>query len=135
MRCCCLWLLAAGAFLGASACANTSTSTSPSAPAITFTGSVAPYGTSSQTIEAATAGTLTLTLTWNGNVDLDLYLTDDLCSGYPPDACSILTRSTASSGNHEEVTWPVKKQQRFKVWADNFSPNAGADYTVVAVIR
>lgn len=126
--------LAAG--LALSACGG-STPTSPDGGATTqtLTGSVSAYGTASHSVEAARTGTLTVTLTWAGPADLDLYLTSIDCTGYPPDGCLILARSTASSGNQEQIEWAAAANERFKVWIDNFSPAISSDYTVVASQR
>ena len=115
-------------------------SSSPVAPegqgsAQNFTGSVAAYGTTSHAVVVTRAETLTVTLTWAGGADLDLYLTGIDCTGYPPDNCLILARSTASSGTREEIQWPAAANDRFKIWVDNFSPTAASDYTVVTAVR
>jgi len=133
----CIAAIAASLLL--TACGSSSSSpTSPGAPTgqpQTATGTVAAYGTSSQDIQVTRAGTLTVTLTWSGGVDLDLYLTRSDCTGYPPDACLILARSTASAGTKEEIQWSAAADDRLKVWVDNFSPTSSADYTITTVVR
>ena len=127
-------ILGIGLALLAAACGGKAP-TAPSAPSTTINGTVAAYGTSSHDVEMATGGTVTITLTWTANVDLDLYLTDNQCSGYPPDRCFILAQSIQSAGRREEITWPVKQQERYKIWVDNFSPGLAADYTIEVVVR
>ncbi len=130
-------LLALVATVTLSACGGATTPTTPSggSDTQTITGSVGAYGTASHSVQAARAGSLTVTLSWSGNADLDLYLTPIDCTGYPPDACDILVRSTASSGNQEIVEWPAVANQQFKVWIDNFSPTTSTSYTVVATLK
>jgi len=101
----------------------------------TLSGSVAPYAITSHAHAAAQAGTLTVTLTWTAQADLDLYVTASACTGYPPDACVILARSTASSGQREEVTLPVTANSALKLWVDNFSPQTAAAYSITATLR
>lgn len=127
---------ALAAALGLAACGG-STPTSPDGgeSTQTLTGSVSAYGTASHSVEAARAGTLTVTLTWAGPADLDLYLTPIDCTEYPPDGCLIMARSTASSGNQEQIAWPAGASDRFKIWIDNFSPSLSANYTIVASIH
>jgi len=129
---------ALAAALMLAACGGTaSTPTSPDGGATTqtLTGNVSAYGTASHSVEAARAGTLTVTLTWAGPADLDLYLTPIDCTEYPPDGCLIMVRSTASSGNREQIEWPAAANERLKIWIDNFSPSLSADYTIVASIH
>lgn len=129
----------AAAALWLAACGGTSSSpTSPGAPTgatETVTGSVAPYAFTSHLIQVARTGTLTVTVTWTGSTDLDLYLTKDDCTGYPPDACLILVRSTASSGNQEKILYPATADNRYKIWIDNFSPTQSVDYTITTVVN
>jgi hypothetical protein len=133
----CIAALAASLLL--TACGSSSSSpTSPEAPTgqpQTVRGNVTPYGTSSHDIQVTRAGTLTVTLTWSGGVDLDLYLTRSDCTGYPPDASLSLARSTATAGNKEEIQWSAAADDRLKLWVDNFSPTAAADYTITTVVR
>ena len=132
-----LWTAAVLAVVLAAAACGGNTPTSPDGgdSTQTITGSVSAYGTASHSVEAARAGTLTVTLTWTGPADLDLYLTSIDCTEYPPDGCLILARSTASSGNREQIEWTAASTDRFKIWIDNFSPTISSDYTVVASLR
>jgi hypothetical protein len=107
----------------------------PTGETQTVTGSVAPYDIASHLIQVTHAGTLTITTTWTGGSDLDLYLTRDDCTGYPPDACRILVRSTASSGNQEKIQWTAAAGDRYKIWIDNFSTTAGVDYTITTEVH
>ena len=100
----------------------------PTGSTQTFTGSVALYAITSHAHTVAQAGTLTVTLTWTAQADLDLYVTASACTGYPPDACVILARSTASSGQREEVTLPVTAGAALKLWAKDL-PAGAADPT------
>ena len=101
----------------------------------TFTGQVPAYQTRSHDYTATAAGTLTVTVTWTVGADLDVYLTGPDCTGYPPDSCAILARSTLETGTTEELTRRVQQNDRFKVWVDNLSRSAGADYQGFAVVR
>jgi hypothetical protein len=96
---------------------------------------VGAYAITSHEVDGPAARTLAVTLTWTAAVDLDLYLTDTECTGYPPDRCHVLARSTESTGQREEVTWPLSQSTRLKVWVDNFSRAAGADYTLAVAVR
>lgn len=137
--------------LSGAACADAGSPTSPTPPpgnggggnpppppppggSPTFTGRVNGLDIVSHEVTASRDGTLVVTLSWTGSVDLDLYLTATDCSGYPPDACTILVRSVRDSGTSEEVSRTVRANERYKVWIDNFS-NAGADYQVFVEIR
>ncbi len=128
----------AAAALAAAACGDlfpASSPTGPSSPEVTITASVGPYDISSHAIQFAQDGTFSAMLTWSGGADLDLYLTPFDCSGYPPDTCVILARSTASSGNSEKVEWQGKANEQYRVWVDNFSPTSSVSYTIIASIR
>lgn len=132
-------VLAASVWLVAAACGGTPPTApgpGPSGPSTsTFTGSVAAYATTSHAHTPAQAGTLTVTLTWTAQADLDLYVTTSTCTGYPPDACSILARATSSSGQQEEVTLTVAANAALKLWVDNFHPQTPAAYTITATLR
>ncbi len=129
--------LIAAATLAATACGDLfpSSPTGPSSPDVTITASVGAYDIASHAIQFAQDGTFNATLTWSGGADLDLYLTPVDCTGYPPDACVILARSTASSGNSEKVEWQGKANEQYRIWVDNFSPTSSVSYTIVAGIR
>jgi len=62
-------------------------------------------------------------------------VTASTCTGYPPDACVILARSTASSGQREEVVLPVTANTALTLWVDNFSPQTAATYSIAATLR
>lgn len=111
-------------------CGGTSP-TSPGSPTVsTYAGTVSAYGLASHPHTASGAGTATVSLTWTGGADLDLYVTGASCTGYPPDACVVLARSTASSGSREEVSMVVAAGQSLTLWVDNFSTQAGVAYTL-----
>jgi len=127
--------------LAAAACGGGSP-TAPGPPAgggtpatSTFAGTVAAYAITSHPHTVTRAGTLTVTLTWTAQADLDLYVTTSTCTGYPPDACVILARSTASTGQREEVVLPVAANAALTLWVDNFSPNTSAPYGLTAILR
>lgn len=107
----------------------------PSPSAVTITGTVSAYAIASHEVNGPAGRTLAVTLTWTTGVDLDLYLTDIECTGYPPDRCHVLARSTASTGQREEVTWPVTQAARFKVWVDNFSRTSSSAYSLEVAVR
>lgn len=129
--------IAIAAALALAGCGGGTTPTTPDGGEATqtLTGTVAGYGTASHSVEAARAGTLSVTLTWSGAADLDLYLTPIDCTGYPPDECLIVARSTASTGNREQIEWAAAANERFKIWIDNFSPTTSASYSVVVTLK
>jgi hypothetical protein len=98
---------------------------------VTFTGSVAPYAIVSERLTPTSGGTHTVTLTWTGTADLDLYVTAASCTGYPPDACTLLARATSSAGVREEVTVTAVAGTPLLLWVDNFSATTTAAYTMV----
>lgn len=130
--------LASGLLLAAAACGG-GAPTAPGPPSTgtsaTFTGTVAAYAITSHPHTVSQAGTLTVTLTWTAQADLDLYVTTSTCTGYPPDACVILARSVATSGQREEVALPVGANTALTVWVDNFSATTTASYGLTAVLR
>lgn len=133
-------VLVAGVCLSAAACGGGSPTSpgptpGPTTQTETLTGTVATYGIASHAFQASLAGTLTATLTWTAAADLDLYLTRSDCTGYPPDACVILARSTASTGAREEVTLTVASGDRLLVWVDNFSTALPAPYSATVTVR
>lgn len=130
--------------LAATSACSSPTPESPTAPSTppapvssttTLTGTVAAYGTTSHDYSPARTGTLTATLTWTGTADLDLYVTASSCTGYPPDACALLARSTASSGQREEVTLTLRSTSSLKVWVDNFHPTMTVPYTLAVTLQ
>lgn len=113
------------------ACGGSPTApTPPTTGPTTLTGTVTAYGISSQSFTPTTSGSYIVTLTWTGTSDLDLYVTASNCTGYPPDACSVLARSTSSSGTREEVTLTMTAGTALLVWIDNFGLST-TTYTVV----
>lgn len=135
--------LVLGVWLTAASGCSSSTPESPTAPSTpapvssttTLTGTVAAYGTASHDYTPARIGTLTATLTWTATADLDLYVTAASCTGYPPDACALLARSTASSGQREEVTLTLRNSGALKVWIDNFHPTTSVPYAVAVALQ
>ena len=139
----------AGLFVGAlvaAACGGGSGSptgpTTPTPPVDTpqtqtFTGTVAAYGITSHALTPTRAGTLTATLTWTQGADLDVYVTADTCTGYPPDTCVLLARAVSSSTStlREEVTLTVTAGAPLLIWVDNFHPQTAIPYSVTTVIR
>ena len=136
----CVWRVAGWCLLvsvwGVSACGGSSPTGPTAGPATSsFSGTVATFGTASHAVTVTQGGALSAVLTWTAAVDLDLYLTSADCTGYPPDACAILARSAASSGNREEVTLTVASGDRLLVWIDNFSVTTAVPYSVGVTIR
>ena len=121
------------ALLAAACGGNTPTSPgnggTPNTPT-TLAGSVSAYGLVNHDHAPTASGQLTITLTWSGAADLDLYLTAPTCTGYPPDACVLLARSTASTGNREQVTITATAGTALRLWVDNFSRSTSAAYTI-----
>ncbi len=79
-------------------------------------------------------GQATVTLTWpNGLIDLDLSLSDINCT-INTIQCAISVDSTAFNGTMEQVTYPMKAGEAFRIFVLNFSPS-GQSFTVQIEIR
>jgi hypothetical protein len=110
--------------------------TSPTSPVLTtLSGTVAGYAIAAHDYTPTRTGALTATLTWSAAVDLDLYVTAATCTGYPPDACVILARATASSGQREELSLTLTSTTSLKIWVDNFHPTTPAPYSLALSLQ
>jgi hypothetical protein len=87
----------------------------------TFSGSIEALGAGYYTVTMAATGRYQATLTWpDASIDLDLYLATTACSNYPPTSC-ILTASRGVGVNTEQISWPVRAGEQYRLWIDNFT--------------
>lgn len=101
----------------------------------TLNGTVAAFDTNEHTFASPRTGQMTVELTWQDEtIDLDLYLTDATCVGYPPNDCTILASSDATTGTTESLTFSVTNAVNYKIWVDNFDVDTPSPYTVEITI-
>jgi hypothetical protein len=115
------------------ACGGGGSPTSPSQQAFTqsISGNVGVFGTTAHPIgPLPRGGTMTITLQWTGNVDLDLYLTNSTCSEFAILATCQLFGSADGIVNPERITRTVASGEQFRLFVDNVSTTASANYTL-----
>ncbi len=89
-----------------------------------FTGTIGALGDQNFLITMGGNGTYQATLTWpDSNIDLDLYLASPSCTTYPPVNC-LLTVSDAVGTNFERIQYPVRLNEQYRLWVDNFTDRA-----------